>query len=352
MRTVFFVGSFKLGGTERVSILIGRELLRRGHDIRFILLNSTDDFHNPDVAPYTISLRGESVHSPIKPLVMLHRLRNTLRELKPDRVISFSKGLNLLLLLAHPRHMVFTIESNMFIYTRKLHRRYLQKYAAIFSRVRKVIVPSHGLYKACKAYFGKAAGRKLVMLPNPVAVPEHIEPVKEQGKFIVSAGRLVSSKGFDELIYTFGESSLKGRYRLLILGDGPERPNLEKLIKDQQLDEDVSLKGFTTNPYAYFSQASFFVLNTRHESFGNVLVEAMSTGVPVICRDCDYGPREIIDHGRSGFLFTDRTALKEYMELLADDESLAEQMGERAREAADPYRVERVTDQWEKEILA
>jgi len=88
----------------------------------------------------------------------------------------------------------------------------------------------------------------------------------------------------------------------MILGEGEERPNLEALVRELGLEEDVALPGFVENPYKYMKRAAVFVLSSRWEGFGNVLVEAMALGTPVVATDCPSGPAEILEGGKWGRL--------------------------------------------------
>jgi glycosyltransferase involved in cell wall biosynthesis len=88
----------------------------------------------------------------------------------------------------------------------------------------------------------------------------------------------------------------------MILGEGEERQPLEALARELRLDADVALPGFVSNPYAYMKRAAVFAASSRWEGFGNVLVEAMACGAPVVSTDCPSGPREILEGGRHGLL--------------------------------------------------
>jgi glycosyltransferase involved in cell wall biosynthesis len=119
---------------------------------------------------------------------------------------------------------------------------------------------------------------------------------------ILGVGRLTTQKAFDILIEAFAQVRKSQVTRLLILGDGEERPRLESQIKKLGLEQDVSLPGFVSNPYPYFSHAALFVLPSRWEGLPTVLVEAMSLRTPVIATDCPSGPREILMDGQYGQL--------------------------------------------------
>ena len=90
--------------------------------------------------------------------------------------------------------------------------------------------------------------------------------------------------------------------KLVILGEGPLRQELLALIEQLDLGERVLMPGFTTDPYPWFRSADLFVLSSRWEGFGNVIVEAMECGVPVISTNCPSGPAEIFEDGRYGTL--------------------------------------------------
>ena len=119
---------------------------------------------------------------------------------------------------------------------------------------------------------------------------------------IVSAGRLTRQKDYPTLIRAFGRVRQRRPARLLILGEGEDRPALEALARELGVDADLSLPGFVANPYPFMAAARLFVLSSAWEGFGNVLIEAMALGTPVIATDCPSGPAEILDQGRYGTL--------------------------------------------------
>ncbi|MBE9010451.1 glycosyltransferase [Pseudanabaenaceae cyanobacterium LEGE 13415] len=119
---------------------------------------------------------------------------------------------------------------------------------------------------------------------------------------ILGIGRLVSQKDFPTLITAFAKVRENRPARLMILGEGDDRPALEELIQQFGLESDVALPGFTDNPYAYLSKVALFVLSSRFEGFGNVVAEALACGAPVVSTDCPSGPAEILDRGKYGRL--------------------------------------------------
>jgi glycosyltransferase involved in cell wall biosynthesis len=120
---------------------------------------------------------------------------------------------------------------------------------------------------------------------------------------ILGIGRLVAQKDFATLIDAFAIARNHGlRARLVILGEGPERAALQARIETLGLQDCASLPGFMLHPLNLLAQADMLVLSSRYEGFGNVLVEALGCGTPVVTTNCPHGPAEIVDGGRFGAL--------------------------------------------------
>ena len=143
-----------------------------------------------------------------------------------------------------------------------------------------------------------------------------------QPSVVVAVGRLQEQKDYATMIRAFAQVRKARPVRLLILGEGKERPMLEALIEELGLQEDVGLPGFVMNPYAYLARASLFVLSSRWEGLPTVLIEALCCGTPVVSMDCPSGPREILRGGEYGRLVPvgDAEALARAIEKTLDEE--------------------------------
>lgn len=119
----------------------------------------------------------------------------------------------------------------------------------------------------------------------------------------VYVGRLVEIKRVGDVIKAFSILTKEVPAQLSILGQGPLRNELETLARDLAVSDNVKFFGFQQNPYKFIKASDCLILASEHEGFGNVLVQAMALGTRVISSDCDYGPREILDHGKYGELF-------------------------------------------------
>lgn len=118
----------------------------------------------------------------------------------------------------------------------------------------------------------------------------------------LAAGGLRLQKDFATLLRAFRQALKSRPARLIIIGEGPERANLEALIDELGLGCAVDLPGFVNNPYAWMARADVFVLSSRWEGLVNVVAEALGVGIPIVSTDCPSGPREILRDGRYGRL--------------------------------------------------
>lgn len=130
---------------------------------------------------------------------------------------------------------------------------------------------------------------------------------KKESYLVVTAARLTKGKYIHNLLDAF--QYLDTNFKLLVLGDGEELNNLQALAKSLSLDDRVEFKGYVDNPEEYFEKAEIFVLASKFEGFGNVLVEAMSCGCQIVANNISGGPTEILDNGKYGFLYLEEDTI-------------------------------------------
>jgi glycosyltransferase involved in cell wall biosynthesis len=119
---------------------------------------------------------------------------------------------------------------------------------------------------------------------------------------IIAVGQLVFTKGFDVLVDAFARIRSKRPCKLVILGEGKARASLEEQVTQLRIGSDVWMPGFVDNPFKYVARSDVFVLSSKVEPFGNVIVEALAVGTPVVSTRCAGGPPEILENGQWGDL--------------------------------------------------
>ncbi|WP_413513868.1 glycosyltransferase [Myroides odoratus] len=195
----------------------------------------------------------------------------------------------------------------------------------LYRKAHSIVSVSQAITDQVKAVYHY---KNVETLYNPIDLEEiqqqaSLENPFAQHQYIVACGRMDSTiKQFDRLIETYAQSQLpQANIHLVILGDGKYKVQLEKQIKELQLEKKVHLPGFLSPPFAIFKGALFFVHSSRLEGFPTVLLEAFACEIPVIAFDCPTGPSEIIQSNYNGLLIENQNfeELKIAMEYLAFD---------------------------------
>ena len=167
-----------------------------------------------------------------------------------------------------------------------------------------------------------------------------------QGPLLLACGRLERQKDYPTMLRAFAlvKEKIKDA-ELWILGEGALESELKALAKKWSVGEKVHFLGFQQNPFKFMRRADLFLLSSRWEGFGNVLIEAMACRTPVIASDCEFGPREIIAFSGAGILFPpgDAEALASSILMLLNDPAKRMKMGEAAVERAQSFHVEGIT---------
>ena len=192
--------------------------------------------------------------------------------------------------------------------------------------------------------------KNVSVIPNPVTnIPSTINDVPKMPNRIIAVGRLHAQKGFDLLIeaYSIIADKIPDWY-IDIYGHGIEKDNLTKMIHEKGLDKRINLKGETNSIYDEYKKSQFFVLSSRYEGFGLVLVEAMSCGIPCVSFRCEYGPEDIIFDGINGLLANDGDVLDFSNKILwmATHTKKRQEFGNKARQAIFCYDKDYIMRKW------
>lgn len=231
----------------------------------------------------------------------------------PDIVLSIDLRCNLLAVIlklaTFSKYKVvitnhINLSDTIFVKSTSLVSKLLKMAIKLFyNRADMVVAVSKGLAKSVKKDFGVLRPVKTVYngLKTKSVKPRKIESIENLS--FVSVGRLGEQKDFETLIMAFKEVSLKKpNIRLKIVGNGPDKKHLESIIKKNDLSTKVFIKGWSLNVLKDLKESDVFVHSSKREGFAYVILEAMSSGLPVISTNSNYGPSEILDNGKYGIL--------------------------------------------------
>lgn len=327
MRILFFTRKFIAGGAEQVAMLLAAGLLYRKHEVCI----AAGRLNGPLLqrVPTACRLEGLGFDRPIDAQKELAALVNSY---KPDAVICFGFYIGIAAKLSSrfwrcQPLIVVRNENNLREEWRlatplnRLIGPWLSRWVA---RKACMVAVSKALSPATADYLHIPRSRVTTIL-NPVIDDTVALDMDEAGlhpwlrdqqePVFVAMGRLEHQKGFDVLIHAFERVREAAACRLVIFGEGTLREALIRQIDEAGLSEWVTLAGHTDSPLAQMRAAHAFVLSSRFEGFGLVLVEALWAGTRVISTDCDFGPAELLEGGRYGVLVPpeDAGALAEAM---------------------------------------
>lgn len=207
------------------------------------------------------------------------------------------------------------------------------------------------LSKEDKMYYKKnlKISGKLCQIYNPNTY-ENVSCKGISEKMVFAAGRLTKAKGFDYLLKSWEmlEKDFPD-WRLCIAGEGEDKERLLNTINEKGL-KSVELPGLVKDIQQYYEKCAFFVLPSRNEGFGMVLIEAMAYGKPVVSFSCKAGPRDIVTDKKDGFLVStgDYKQFAKKMRCLMESAELRDKMGKNAMESTKRFDTEIILDQWEK----
>lgn len=360
MILTFVISSLGSGGAERALVLLVEGLLKNGHEVSIVTLYGKETyFYQVDnrITIYALDIANKSrsfVNAIWNNLSRIWVLRQKICSLKPDIVISFLTETNILALLALMNTGIAVIiseQNNPILDSSGFLWDILRKFT--YPRATKVVSCSKGV----DDYFDWIAQNKRAVIYNPLTpitddqnTINLSEKVDSDKKLLVGMGRLTYQKGFDILLSAFNKIAHKyPQWQLIILGEGELRDELENLRDKLGLNHQVSLPGRIKNPFALLKQSKIFVLSSRYEGFGNVIIEAMGCDCAVISTDCPSGPREIIDGGVNGILVPteDVSALAVAIERLISNPEEAKKLAKIAKETVVRFSLERIVENWE-----
>jgi glycosyltransferase involved in cell wall biosynthesis len=311
-----FLPSLHAGGAERMMVNLATSLAQRGADVRVVLAKAQGELIKdvPLENVRMVDLHCRRVLTSVLPLA------GYLRREKPAVMLSALDHANLAAIFAKK---IARVSTRLVVSVRTT----VTKATADTTLLRARLFPLaiRWFYDDADAVIAVSEGTandllrfcplspdKVHVIYNPVITPHLFKKAEEPAlhrwftnsavPVILGVGRLTRAKDFSTLIRAFSFVRKKIDARLLILGEGEERPKLESLCRTLNLKNDVELPGYVSNPYPYMKRAAVFVLSSRWEGLPSVLIEALALGTKVVATDCPSGPREILADGKWGRL--------------------------------------------------
>lgn len=308
-----FLPSMGGGGAEKVMLHLARGFAERGFDVDLVLSKAVGPYLS-EIPPrvFVVDLGASRVVASLPGLVRY------LRRERPQTLLSALSHANVIAILAQRiaragTHVV--ISEHAVLSDASFHANSLRGYwmpllmRLTYSWADRVVSVSNGVANDLARVINLPL-KCIDVIYNPVVTPELLEKAEEplehpwftphQPATIIGLGRLAAEKDFPTLLRAFAKVRKMRLARLMILGEGEKRAELLALIRELGLANDVALPGFVSNPFPYLRHAAIFVLSSRAEGFGNVLVEAMACGASVVSTDCPGGPAEILENGKWG----------------------------------------------------
>lgn len=357
-KLLFVIPTLSAGGAERFVSNLSNYLVTQGYHVRILVFEKSKPYYALDSRIEVKTLgcnidRTNKLKSRIQILwnifyKLILLVNKEIKKYVPDIVLPFLPQADIVTFLATPLrkdYIVICSERND---------------PSSRSKIMKIIIKN--IYKnvdwlVCQSYqvadyYEKILKNKKVIIENPIVrelIPEFI--LNESGPRIIGAGRLDDQKNFTLLINSFADaySHLPFGTTLTIYGEGPQRIELERLIKKRKLEKIVNLPGLDKDFLKNISDAALFILSSNFEGFPNVLLETMVLGLPVISTDFSTGVAQMLIKDDNGIIIPvgNRKKLTEAIIEIMSDKERRKRIRLKNRSLINLYSIEMIGKKWE-----
>lgn len=355
-RLAIFLPALHGGGAERTMLNLASGIAGRGYAVDLVLAKATGPFVSQ--VPKSVRLVDLDAR---RTLTSLPKLVRYLRREQPEVILSALGRANITAVLAR---RLAGGSTAVVVSERNTLSRWAQQSKELHAKLTLHVV--RHVYRWADGIMAVSQGvahdlsqatdiprERIQVLYNPVVTPELRKKAQapldhpwfrpDQPPVLLAVGSLTVQKDFCTLLQAFARLRKTQAVRLMILGEGEQRSELERLVKQLGLEQDVNLPGWVDNPYPYMVRAKLFVLSSQWEGLPGVLIEALFCGTRLVATDCPSGPREILADGRYGQLVPvgDVVALAQAMEA-----ALAGRTPSPSPESWTPFELESVVSQY------
>lgn len=361
IKIIVFLTKLGGGGAERVMLNLLNHLPSHSYVKKLIILSKKQSSYLSLLDPNidVIELNKERLRN------SFWALRNVLKDEKPDIVLTTLFDNNFMLALIKLslflRRKKFKLVTRETSFRNKLSGKKFKKildyillkftYQILSDSV--IIMSDEAKNSLLKNY--NISANKVQVIYNPVDIKniqknQRTDVSNNTKKIIATVGRLVPTKNHSLIIHAIKPLIKQYELELWIIGGGPEKSALEKLIIDLELSQNVKLLGHVDNPFEKLSQSTIFVLSSNQEGFPNALLEAMAIGLPVISTKCQSGPYEILKSNEYGLLVpvNDFKAMTEALQSLLKDQTLASYYSHQSIKRVSDFSIKKIIPQYEK----
>jgi len=353
MKILFFINALEHGGAARVITTLGNELASRSYTV-FIMANTVSqkvNFKIDDNVHLIPIFTEKSLKYPgaFRKIHNFFRIRGQLKKVTPDIIIGVMPRNFLKILICSLGLSIPLIASDHTSFNRKLDL--LSNFIRfhLYNLANAITILTLADYK----FLGERLPKKVIM-PNPLTY-DIFAGQSTKRKNLLAVGRLDEwwIKGFDILIEVWARIAKKyPDWILEFVGDGRSESFriLQNFVSKYEIDEYVKFLGYYTNMEKIFQNSSIFILSSRYEGFGMVLIEAMSQGCACISFDNAGRQEEIISSQENGIIIKGQSKdrLENAIIRLIEDDVLRASLGEHAKQEVTRYSKGRIAEQWEK----
>ena len=341
------------GGSERQTIALANGFAREGCEVTVLLTDKKGDL----TSQLSSKVKVVSYGSRGNFFSRLYFVYKTAKTEKPDILYSRFWTTKPTMIFAGKILGIKTVAAEVSNIKQSLRRwppvlRNAVGFAKVFcyQMADSVIVQSHA---GRGSLFSLGVGEKIQVVHNGINIERIGKQAEEeathqwfdeQTPVAAAVGRLVKSKGYENLLETVSAVNEVTPLRLLLIGDGPLKTNIVSKARTLCIEDKIDFTGSVFNPHRYAAKCDIFICSSLFEGFSNSLLEALVMGLPVVSTDHDFGAREIIENDRSGILVPVGNSKKmaEAILTLLRDKTLAAKMGEEAKKRVQEFSIEKM----------
>lgn len=343
------------GGVERVITFLSSSLSQRGYNVEILSLHRGSHHIIYPTSGVTVRFIDDHLYSGGKPRSMAVLWSHLKSSFKLNKQLMSQKEA---FIIANSFPVAALMYPALFFSKNKytvIEHVYHGYYPSFVQRIRKWIYKKFFrvicLTDSDTELF-KKDGLKAITIPNALSFEAKQSTVRNvEKKQMIAVGRLEYQKGFDLLIEAFSQldDQLKSTWTLDIYGIGSQKEALQNQITEAELTQQITLKGISETLDSQYAEYDVFVMSSRFEGFGMVILEAMSCGLPVIAFDCPTGPKDLLGDGEYGLLVNNinADALAVSLAQLMNDTQLRQTLSQKSLRRSQDYQMQNIIKYWD-----